>query len=266
MLTIKYNKKHIIGVFKAAYAFASEFDPEVNDGLEITQDHLFVDWISDMDLIRKPDVQLNHYNTQFHAEVPAHEFKKLWSSKVSTLGDLAELIEKYSRPIPLAGFKFGGKYCETGTILRFLTLKMQAGAPAGLKIRPSTPFSQMFNQPEIGHFSELMGFLPDAIKPPKRVYHWKILPRVLRLRYVVYTTFAAAAVLFGIYSFFWGVKFQALWAGLLFLLILVFLKFDKKVKPQSHWIFKGNRNLRELVKRESRKETPYWKNILTTQS
>jgi len=266
VLSVKYNKKHIIKVFKANYVFASELDPEVNTGLDITQDHLFCNWISDMDLIPKPAVQLNHYNGQFNAEIPPESFDKLWNSKTSTLGDLAELIEEHSKPKPLPSFNFGGKYCEAGTILRFLTLKMQAAAPAGLRIRPSTPFSQMFNQPEIGHISELMGFLPDAIKPPKRVYHWKILPKFLRLRFLTYAAFGATALIFGVYSFFWGIKIQTIWAGVTLLVVFLFLKIDKKAKPKSHWISLGSRNLRELVKQESLKDSPYWKHILSTES
>lgn len=261
-ITIKYNKAHILDVFKAAYAFSSVIDPEVEPDQVITENYLFQDWIGTMDLIQKPDVQLSHFDREFNTQIPMDLFRKLWKSKTATLGDLAELIEKYAQPIAIPLTRFGRQPCETGGILRFLIRRMQAVAPENLRIRPSTPFSHLFKQQNIAHFGELLGFLPEAMPQPKKISHWKLQPSVLKLRFVTYQILTIAFFGFGVYSYFWGIKVHALWAAVALSVILIGWKFDKRARRVVHWIFPGATNLKDLVLKESKKSAPSWNRIL----
>jgi hypothetical protein len=261
-LTIKYNKAHILEVFKSTYAFSAVIDPEVEQDQVITEKYLFRDWIATMDLIPKPDIQVSHFDKKFNAQIPTNLFKQLWKSKTSTLGDLAELIEKHAQPIAIPLTRFGGKICETGGILRFLVRKMQAVAPEGLLIRPSTPLSHLFKQQNVTHFGELMAFLPDMVPPPKKVSHWKLQPSVLKTRILAYQILSIVSIAFGVYSYFWGIKFHILWAAVALSVAFIGWKLDKKARRAVHWIFPGTTNLRDLVLRESKKSTPSWTKLL----
>lgn len=261
-LTIKYNKAHILSVFKATYAISAVIDPEVEQDQVITENYLFKDWIGTMDLIPKPDVQVSHFDREFNAQIPVNLFKQLWKSKTSTLGDLAELIEKYAQPIAIPLTRFGGQSCETGGILRFLIRRMQAAAPEGLRIRPSTPLSHLFKQQNVAHFGELVGFLPEIVPPPKKISHWKLQPSTLKLRIISYQILSITSIVFGAYSYFWGVKFHILWATIGLIAAFIGWKLDKKARRAVHWIFPGATNLRDLVLRESKKDIPSWNRIL----
>ncbi|EHQ08648.1 hypothetical protein [Leptonema illini] len=247
-MIIVYTKEHILKVFACSHEIARVVDPAVDPGLEPREDLLLRDWIEGMDLILDARVQLDHFRKAYSASIPETEFGNLWRSKDSTLGALADLIAEHSQPVHIPEWKFVGRECERGTILRFLLHSINSRSPQRIATgRTSLGFLAKGRD---WSFVDAINIpFPGVLPPPVRVSHRRLQPVQVRVIQSAFSIVSVASGVAVVAAFLLKAPAAAI-IGAFFLALSItsMILFRKQLGLAStvHYIFPGVRSLREL--------------------
>lgn len=250
-MQIVYSRQKILKIFESTHAISCVIDPEVDPDLKPTEDLAFSEWIQGMDLIAKPRIQLQHYRNFFSSEITEVEFFRLWNDRRSTLRDLASLISIHSKPRSISDWKFAGKYCEKGTLLKYLISRIQKENQS--RINGKTLINQLARQKDWSFVDHIHAVFPGSLPTPISVSHRTMLPFHVRFM----EKFLALIAILALVGFVFLLIMKAsYWVYLLLTAIIAFTSMVVyqrvlRIPKTTHYIFPGIRSIRELVERHS---------------
>jgi len=248
-MVIVYSKQHILRVFSSTHKIARVIDPEVDRALEPREDLPLWDWIDGMDLIRKERVQLEYFRSAYSSSIPETEFGKLWRAKESTLGALAELIAKHSRPVQVPIWKFAGRDCKRGSILRFLLNRVNAGADGPLATG-HTSVGSLAARRDWSFVDAINVPFPGLLPPPMKISHRRLLPLHVRRVQVVLGSICITAALTSVSGIIIKATTAVLGGALLLAVLVIGMIICRKrlgIPKTAHYIFPGLGSFRELA-------------------
>lgn len=246
-MIIQFNPEHIIAVLKDLHRINSAFDSSMDGDLLVSSDLLLSEWVMGMDFEDNVKVLRDYFQSNFNAKIPDNEFRDLYHLEKSTLGNLSELIAVHSNPLEISNWKFGGKFCKRGTILK-LILRLTA-KETNSKVSPSNSLHQIIWKGS--WFTELIFLFPNRLPTPKKINHEGLIPESIKTRNQSVLIGIAFSVLGAFLGFFLKSPGIVLTAGSLAIILPVINAFYNKgigvPSELEHIIFPGLGSLKQLA-------------------
>ena len=195
-MRVEFTKDHILRVFAGAHAIAGAADPETDPHLAVSENLPLREWISGMDLIPEWKALHKAYNVSFNASVPKTDFRNLYYSKKSTIGDLAALLARYSTPINVPIWKFAGQPCRKGSVLRFVLRELETALGNRRRLHPQDALNGLAKSRDWSWVERLNCLFPGTLPAPTEISHFRLLPgAVRRPRQAGYAALAASPII-----------------------------------------------------------------------